>query len=121
MPIRLLIGYLSFVILIVTPVCNMLEGTNQIVDQNAFGSNVLQHSYTTSTSTSGTDANFLSMSLEWIDKYIFMDYSVFFDIDPVTGERTDNMFAILRYALIVIGIALLINLFFYARASSVSV
>lgn len=121
MPIRLLIGYLSFILLVVTPVCNMLEGTNEIVSQSEFSSSLIDHSYTTSTSTTGTEANFMTMGLDWIDKYVFMDYSIFYDIDPATGDKDPNDFAIIRYGLIIIGLALMVVVFFYTRASSISV
>lgn len=119
MPNRLLIGMLSFLIL-VSVVCNMLEGQNAYVTGAPLDSELINRDYTTSTTTSGTQSNFISMAINFLDKYILFHYSLFYDVDPVTGVNTDNDFAIIRYLCIMILVVIAINLFILLRAAAIS-
>ena len=120
MPLRFFVGILSF-LLLVALACNMLEGENTYVTGAPLDSELIDHSFSVSTTSSGTNSNFITMGIDWIDKYLLFHYSVFYDVDPVTGTQAPNDFVIIRYMCIIMMVGLLINLFVLFRASALSV
>ena len=120
MPLRFFVGMFAFIVIAVTIPCNMLEGEDDYL-QGSIADEMVQHSYTTSTTTSGTETNFITAAISWFDKYILFDYSVFYDIDPVTGAQSPNDFAVIRYFCIICLAGLFLSIFFLMRASAVSV
>jgi hypothetical protein len=98
----------------------MLEGENDYL-QGSIADEMVQHSYTTSTTTAGTESNFITQSISWVDKYLLFNYSIFYDVDSITGAQTPNDFAVIRYFCIICLIGLLLSIFFLMRAAAISV
>ena len=110
MSTRLFIGILTFYIL-AQVICNFMEGNNMVTNANIIEAQEnLEHQHTTTIDTGGTEGSFISKSVTFITKVVFFDYSMFYDIDPVTGAKTSNGFVIIRYLLIAIGVVMLIEL-----------
>ena len=120
MPLRFFIGIFAFIVIAVTIPCNMLEGQNDYL-HGSIADEMVQHSYTTSTTTAGTESNFITAGISWIDTYILFNYSVFYDIDPTTGAKTPNDFAVIRYFCIICLVGLFMSLFFLMKATALSV
>lgn len=120
MPLRFFVGMFAFICIALTIPCNMLEGEDEYLS-GSIADEMVQHSYTTSTTASGTESNFITTSISWFDRYILFDYSVFYDVDPVTGVKTANDFAVIRYFAIICLIGLFLSIFFLMRAAAISV
>ena len=77
-----------------------------------------QYSQTKSTDTAGNTADFWNIganTLGVIGKVVTFDYSLFYDVDTVTGVKTANDFTIFRYILIAIGIVMVIEMVIVLR------
>lgn len=109
MSTRLWIGIITFYIL-AQIICNFVEGNNMVTDANIIEAQEnLAHQHTTTVDTEGTSDSFISKAKDFITKIVFFDYSMFYDIDPASGEKTANNFVIIRYLLIAIGIVILVE------------
>lgn len=110
MSTRLFIGLLTFYVLMQV-VCNFYEGNSMVTNANIMESQqMLNHQYTTTVDTEGSEGSFISKSITFITKVVFFDYSLFYDIDPVTGEKTANNLVIFRYILLALGVVVLLEL-----------
>jgi hypothetical protein len=110
MSTRLFIGLLTFYVL-AQIICNFVEGNNMVTNANIMEAQEnLEHQHTVTVDTEGTEGSFVSKSINFITKVVFFDYSLFYDIDPVSGEKTANNLVILRYMLLAIGVVVLIEL-----------
>lgn len=106
---RLLIGLITFFIL-AQVICNFIEGNDMLTQANIdFTQNMTSHRYTTTTDIEGGEGTFVSKGIDFLSKLFIFDYSIFYDIDPVTGEKTSNDFYIFRLFLIAVGIAMWID------------
>lgn len=90
-------------------VCNFVDGSAMVTSANVADlNNASSSTITQSTDSSGTPAQYVSMTTGFfgsITKIIFFDYTVFRNTDG-----TANDWVILRYLLICIGIAILIEI-----------
>lgn len=90
-------------------ICNFIDGTAMYTSANVADlSNATESSITTSTDSSGTPAQFISMGTGFfstIGKIVFFDYTIFRNTDG-----TANDWVILRYLLICIGIAIMVEM-----------
>lgn len=104
---KILIGMLMFYV-ICQVVCNFVDGNAMVTAANVADLNdASATSVTTSTDTSGTPAQYVTMAGSFfttIGKIAFFDYTVFRNTDG-----TANEWVIVRYLLICIGIAILIE------------
>jgi hypothetical protein len=104
---KILIGMLMFYVLCQV-ICNFVDGNAMVTSANVADlNNASATSVTTSADTSGTPAQYVTMATSFfatIGKIAFFDYTVFRNIDG-----TANDWAILRYLLICVGIAILIE------------
>ena len=120
MATRLLIGMITFYIL-ATLICNVGEGQAMAHSINTDMEAGLGHNTVQSTDALGATTTFWTMganTLGLIWKVVAFDYSLFKDVDPVTGTATANDWAILRYMLIAIGIAIVIDFIVVLRSIS---
>ena len=105
---KILIGMLMFYV-ICQVVCNFIDGNAMVTAANVADlNNTSSTSVTTSTDTSGTPAQYVTMAGSFfttIGKIAFFDYTVFRNTDG-----TANEWVIIRYLLICIGIAILIEI-----------
>lgn len=107
MSTRLFIGVLTFYIM-AQIICNFVEGNNMVTNANIIEAQEdLQHSTTTTTDIAGTEDTFFSNAKDTITRIVFFKYSIFYDVDPDTGEQTANQFVVIRYLLFGLGIAIL--------------
>jgi len=120
MATRLLIGMITFWIL-ATVVCNVGEGQAMAHSIDTQMTGGLQHNEVQSTDALGATVTFWTMganTLGLIWKVATFDYSVFKDVDPVTGNAVANDWAIARYLLIAIGIVIVIDFIVVLRSIS---
>lgn len=90
--------------------CNVLENNDMIMPDNVAEVQALtEHATTTSISSTGESVTFIDKTWDFLGRLILFDYSVFKQVDPVTGEITDHPLAIIRYLLICIGAVMLID------------
>jgi hypothetical protein len=105
---KILIGMLMFYV-ICQVVCNFVGGNAMVTAANVADiNNASSTSVTTSSDTSGTPAQYVTMGQSFfaaIGKIAFFDYTVFRNTDG-----TANEWVIIRYLLICIGIAILIEI-----------
>lgn len=107
MSTKLLIGTLMFFI-VAQVLCNIVDGSAMYANTSAINDNMTQSSLTQSSDSSGTPATYVSMGqgfFSMFNKVVFWDFTIFRNTDG-----TPNDFVIIRYLLICIGIALLIEL-----------
>ncbi len=127
MSTRLFIGIITFFIL-AQVICNFVEGNSFLTGANVADIQAAtNHTYTTTASSSGTGVSFVDKTVDFFDKLLFFDYSIFKDVDYSTTEaacaaiggewdstisacKTANDFAILRYMFIAIGLVMWIEL-----------
>ena len=92
-------------------ICNVMEGESYIVtaDNQAELMEISEYSQTTTQDAdTGGVWTIIEKAWDFISKLVFWDYSIFYDIDPVTGVQTANDFVIIRLFLMSMGVALLI-------------
>jgi len=113
MHIKIFIGLLMLWIL-GQMACNWIEGQEMLTDTDMMHvSNLTETRSFNVADTSGTDLTAVSMGVGFFDtvKEIFLfDFSFFYDYDANTGLLTPNNFMILRYFLLCVVIACLIEL-----------
>jgi hypothetical protein len=120
MATRLLIGMITFYIL-ATLICNVGEGQAMAhsIDtdmEGGLGHNTVQSTDALGATTTFWTATTNTLALIW--KVVWFDYSVFKDVDPATGDPVANDWAIVRYMLIAIGIAIVIDFIVVLRSIS---
>lgn len=112
-PTRLLIGMLFFYIF-AQILCNIGEGNQPTTNTDLTDMQAMTQFNTTTTSSSSqpSQAYPTASPTLWnkISQILFFNYSLFYDYDPVTGNKTPNIFMLLRYFLVAIGIVILIDL-----------
>lgn len=106
MSTKILIGMLMFYV-ICQIVCNFIDGNAMAYNANMIADNASGTAITNSIDTSNTPAQYVTMSGSFfttIGKIAFFDYTVFRNTDG-----TANEWVIIRYLLICIGIAILVE------------
>lgn len=108
MSTKILIGLLMFYVL-AQVICNFIDGSAMYSSTNVADLNsATESSVTTSSDSSGTPAQYISMGMGFfttIGKIAFFDYTIFRNTDG-----TANDWVILRYLLICMGIAILVEM-----------
>lgn len=111
MSTRLFIGMITFYIL-AQVMCNVMDGNPMVQGVSTDMTAGTQYSQVTSEDSNQNTANFWTMgasTLSTIGKIVVFDYSMFYEVDPVTGVKTANDWSLIRYLLIAIGIVMIIE------------
>ena len=116
MSTKLWIGLITFYIL-AQLICNFVENEAMITQANTDNiTSFISYSQTTSVdSATGNTVTWFDKMWDFISEVVFFDYTIFKNVDPVTGVATDNNWVIFRYLLIAIGIVVIIEVFLVGR------
>ncbi len=110
---RMLISFL-FLFTISQLVCNMFEGNEMYANMNiSSADNATEFTTTTMGDSGGGTSTLVSAGnsiWHFMSKLLFFDYTIFYNVDSVSGEKTANDFSIFRYLLICMGIVMWIDL-----------
>jgi hypothetical protein len=101
--------------------CNVIEGQAMVHSIDTDMTAGTQYNTVQSTDALGGVTTFWTMgasTLGVIGKVVTFDYTIFKDVDRVTGATVANDFAIFRYLLIAIGIVLVIEIIIMLRSIS---
>ena len=118
-PARLYMGMVFFVLL-GWMLGGIAEGQTQIITQTQSNDIMGTVGYTQTTAVSSNTGNplvFFDSAWDFIDKVILFDWTVFYDVDPITGTQTPNLWMFIRIMLIcVLGSTLLITILLTLRS-----
>jgi len=100
----------------------MFEGDAMVTAANLENmQSSMQYDVTTSTDVDGNSQTFIDKIFGWVGdsvvapvsdffgKYIFFEYTLFYNVDPITGARTANDLTIVKMFLMALGIGLLVD------------
>jgi hypothetical protein len=62
-----------------------------------------------------TPVTVVNSVVKFCSELFFFDYTVFYNIDPITGVATDNDFVIIRWALIAFGLVMWLDILLTGR------